>query len=264
LFDRSSPEPLSLYEGWLLEKDEGDVAEPTIFVLCGLKMRVYYPPEEGSYEVSPFSRDQERLKRHVDDFESESGASGAASRIALLFEGLSREGRSAINSLLGDRNQYASDPFEWRIAGIIDVTKHKLRQPSFWRDKNLVMKPPRWLIVLKGGVFAFKDKVLINLPDRYDDPFAEQRRIEARESTSEVKYRERLETDLRKSGVDERQIAVVTKKDKEYVTDNPTWTRMSRKYLSIETLNRYRIDYEIDTVWTSRTSLQLMKISNMV
>jgi len=44
----------------------------------------------------------------------------------------------------------------------------------------------------------------------------------------------------------------------------PTWTRISRKNLSIETLNRYRIDYGIDTIWTSRTSLQLMKISNMV
>jgi len=52
------------------------------------------------------------------------------------------------------------------------------------------------------GVFDSKDKVLINIPDKYDDPLAEQRRIEGRKSTSEAKYRERLETDLGKPGID--------------------------------------------------------------
>ncbi|RFU35416.1 hypothetical protein B7463_g1004, partial [Scytalidium lignicola] len=62
----------------------------------------------------------------------------------------------------------------------------------------------------------------------------------------EAEYQRRLEEDLRKSGLDERQIAVVTKKEKDIDPERPTYTRMSRKYLSIETLNAYKIDYEFD------------------
>ena len=61
-------------------------------------------------------------------------------------------------------------------------------------------------------------------------------------------YQHRLEDDLRKSGMDERQIALVLQKNKAIDPNRPTYTRMSRRHLSIETLNRYRIDYEWDTV----------------
>ncbi|PMD16027.1 hypothetical protein NA56DRAFT_709110, partial [Hyaloscypha hepaticicola] len=73
----------------------------------------------------------------------------------------------------------------------------------------------------------------------------EQAKKEAKEEERE-EYQYRLEEDLRKSGMDERQIAVVLKRDKGVDPSRPTYTRMSRKHLSIETLNRYRIDYEFD------------------
>ena len=66
----------------------------------------------------------------------------------------------------------------------------------------------------------------------------------------EKEYQHRLEDDLRKSGMSEQQISVVLKKDKGVDPNRPTYTRMSRKHLSIETLNRYRIDYEWDQVRT--------------
>jgi len=62
----------------------------------------------------------------------------------------------------------------------------------------------------------------------------------------EIEYQKRLQEDLRKSGMDERQISVVLKKDKGVDPNRPTYTRMSRRHLSIETLNRYRVDYEFD------------------
>lgn len=65
---------------------------------------------------------------------------------------------------------------------------------------------------------------------------------------NEKDYQKRLEEDLRKSGMDERQISVVLKKDKGVDPNRPTYTRMSRRHLSIETLNRYRVDYEFDQV----------------
>lgn len=62
----------------------------------------------------------------------------------------------------------------------------------------------------------------------------------------EKEYQHRLEDDLRKAGYDERQIAVVTKKEKAIDPNRPTFTRMARRHLSIETLNAYKIDYEFD------------------
>lgn len=48
----------------------------------------------------------------------------------------------------------------------------------------------------------------------------------------------------------ERQIEDVLNKDKAVDTSSsrPTYTKMSRRHLSIETLNKYRIDYEFDVV----------------
>lgn len=64
----------------------------------------------------------------------------------------------------------------------------------------------------------------------------------------EKEYQHRLQDDLRRAGMDDRQIAVVTKKEKAIDPNRPTFTRMSRRHLSIETLNAYKIDYEFDVV----------------
>ena len=64
----------------------------------------------------------------------------------------------------------------------------------------------------------------------------------------ELDFARRLEEDLRKSGMDESQITAVIHKEKAVGTNQPAYTRMSRRHLSIETLNRYRIDYELDKV----------------
>jgi hypothetical protein len=85
--------------------------------------------------------------------------------------------------------------------------------------------------------------------ERYKQEQDEKAAKERREKEERDKeYQHRLEDDLRKSGMDSRQIAVVLKKDKGVNLSRPTYTRMSRKYLSIETLNRCKIDYEWDQV----------------
>jgi hypothetical protein len=49
--------------------------------------------------------------------------------------------------------------------------------------------------------------------------------------------------------INERPIEASIKKDEESVDSNlPLYTRMSRTFISIETLNTYRIDYELDRV----------------
>jgi len=85
--------------------------------------------------------------------------------------------------------------------------------------------------------------------EKYKREQAEKEAKEKKEKEErEKEYQHRLEDDLRKSGMDERQISVVLKKDKGVDPNRPTYTRMSRRHLSIETLNRYRIDYEFDQV----------------
>jgi hypothetical protein len=85
----------------------------------------------------------------------------------------------------------------------------------------------------------------------------------------EKEYQHRLEDDLRKAGYDDRAISVVTKKEKAIDPNRPTFTRMSRRHLSIETLNAYRIDYEFDVVSSmdchhSRTSANQLQDPNYV
>jgi hypothetical protein len=52
---------------------------------------------------------------------------------------------------------------------------------------------------------------------------------------------------------------VMLKKEGAADPNRPTYTRMSRKHLSIETLNVYRIDYEFDQVRRHRTEKERMK-----
>jgi len=83
--------------------------------------------------------------------------------------------------------------------------------------------------------------------EKYKQEMAEKATKERKEKEErEKEYQKRMEEDLRKSGISEGQIAVVLKKDKGVDPARPTYTRMSRRHLSIETLNRYRIDYEFD------------------
>lgn len=83
--------------------------------------------------------------------------------------------------------------------------------------------------------------------EKYKKKEAERIAKEKKEKEErETEYRHRLEEDLRKSGVSERQIAVITKKETAIDPSRPTYTRMARRHLSIETLNRYRLEYEFD------------------
>jgi hypothetical protein len=98
---------------------------------------------------------------------------------------------------------------------------------------------------------------------------AEKKEKERKEKEQRDKeYKERLEDDLRRSGMDDRQIALVLKKDKDKkdgaAVDRPTFTRMARRYLSIETLNYFRIDYQLDQVSQSFLSVNVQKFQLML
>ncbi|OHE91768.1 hypothetical protein CORC01_12942 [Colletotrichum orchidophilum] len=86
----------------------------------------------------------------------------------------------------------------------------------------------------------------------------------------EKEYQRRLQEDLRKSGLDDKAIAAILKKEKipepprqrPNQHDNalvagsrPTYTRMARKHLSIETLRTYQVEWELDVVSRIRTQV---------
>lgn len=71
----------------------------------------------------------------------------------------------------------------------------------------------------------------------------------------EKEYQRRLQEDLLRSGVDEKAITAIMKKEKVPEAEEqmkalvrPTYMRMARKHLSIETLRVYHIDWDYDTV----------------
>jgi hypothetical protein len=94
--------------------------------------------------------------------------------------------------------------------------------------------------------------------ERYKQEETERRMKEARErEEAEKEYKRRLQEDLVNSGVDEKAIAAIMKKEKVPETEaeaqaqalgRPTYTRMARKHLSIETLRTYSIEWDYDPV----------------
>jgi hypothetical protein len=63
----------------------------------------------------------------------------------------------------------------------------------------------------------------------------------------EKRYQMRLEADLQKAGFEARVIDMVRGKAP-VPNPIPTWTRMARRYLSLEALNDYGLDYQLDPV----------------
>lgn len=68
----------------------------------------------------------------------------------------------------------------------------------------------------------------------------------AKKALEEQQYQTRFRDDLFKSGLDSQEVARILEKAKHPALPRPTWTRMSRRHLSLEALNKFKIDYELD------------------
>lgn len=120
-----------------------------------------------------------------------------------------------------------------------------------------------------------RDKLEKETIERYKLKEAERiAKDKAEREENEREYKRRLQEDLLRSGVDEKDIkAILDKKsvkpekkdEKKQRTDinieigapvpvaqRPTYTRMARRHLSIETLNYYHIDFDYDQVRHTR------------
>lgn len=99
--------------------------------------------------------------------------------------------------------------------------------------------------------------------EKYKIKKAEDEAKEKKEKEErEAEYKKRLEQDLRKNGASETQIAVILQNNSQAASPNdnsgpPTYTRMARKHLSIETLRQCNIDYTMDQVKSTHTHLHL-------
>lgn len=104
-----------------------------------------------------------------------------------------------------------------------------------------------WLTLEKNLGFV---ENLLKSTFKTDGYEAIQRAKDREKKEREVEDKKRLEEDLRKSGLDDSQIAILLEKDKNGAANlkRPTITRMARRYLSIETLRELQIDYTLDTV----------------
>lgn len=103
-----------------------------------------------------------------------------------------------------------------------------------------------------------RDEVAVAAVEHYKKKeYERQLRQEEEKKDHENQYKRRLQEDLIKSGLDEKTVAAILKKEKvtestviPQQTGRPTYMRMSRKYLSIETLRTFQLDYDFDTVRT--------------
>lgn len=92
--------------------------------------------------------------------------------------------------------------------------------------------------------------------ERYKQKETERLAQEAKErEEAEKEYKRRLQEDLVNSGIDEKAIAAIMKKEKVPEIEpepqpvaRPTYTRMARKHLSIETLRTFSIEWDYDNV----------------
>lgn len=89
--------------------------------------------------------------------------------------------------------------------------------------------------------------------EKYKQEETERQVKEAKKKEeNEKEYKRRLQEQLIQSGLDEREInAIVNNKrvdERPRSGERATYTRMRRKYLSIETLRSYQVEHEIDQV----------------
>jgi hypothetical protein len=107
----------------------------------------------------------------------------------------------------------------------------RLREEKAKAEESARLKKERELVIKE---FRVKESKLL----------AEE--IKAKEE-AEMEIARRLEAELRESGVSEKQIAGTLKQG--IPIERPTYTRMARRHLSIETLRVHGIDYEFDQVY---------------
>jgi hypothetical protein len=100
-----------------------------------------------------------------------------------------------------------------------------------------------------------RDKEAAEAVDRYKKMEADRLAAEkTRKEQDEKEYKRRMQEDLIKSGLDEKAIAAIIDKKKVPAADalepakRPTYTRMARRHLSIETLRTFHIEFDVDHV----------------
>lgn len=99
-----------------------------------------------------------------------------------------------------------------------------------------------------------RDKEAAEAVERYRQQEADRIASEKKKKEEyEREYNRRLQEDLIRSGLDEKAITAIVNKQKipeppPEPAARPTYTRMARRHLSVETLRTFRVDYDIDSV----------------
>jgi hypothetical protein len=167
----------SLYEGWLLEPFRNR-AEPALILFCGIKLHFYPPADSPHYQRTPFSLDNEMLKKRAElvntKFKEVSKQRGEIpNTIELEIATLPANVKSAIDALLEHRNRAATRGYGWKVFSI--ETLSKTSRKSLFTRKSTSPSPPSWLIILRGGEATnFEKEHATNsaLPTLHSNPWA--------------------------------------------------------------------------------------------
>lgn len=121
-----------------------------------------------------------------------------------------------------ERNQSASRPYGWKITAFIPIDDTEPTKTVSRRLKQIKLRAAKWLIILQGGVLDVPQAQAADLPTRFCNPW------EISQTMFDHQVQEPPDLNIRGA------------------LNPPAYTRMSRRHLSIETLNYFRIDCEFD------------------
>lgn len=201
-----------------------------------------------------------------------------------LAKNFSDAARLEIKQLLNNRNLAAPHGYGWRIAAC-EIQSHnhenqKKRKAIFGKDIEKDHSDCSWLLVIQGGPMDLSEE-LKRLPKRGGNPWQDihhmQRQFGSLPPNRQVvglsqsynqypqwgvqpdtRFPVQGQIDSLPNGMQQNvaRDAVIPGYENGNAAGfgpKPTYTRMARRYLSIETLNHFRIDYMIDQVSGSRS-----------
>lgn len=171
----------SMYEGWLLEKNEDFSRQPgSVLSLLGFKIlkvysthdhEMYYSSDDSRdhedrlFTITPYSNDQTKLKEQLQIFTGKNTKNDNQFRIQRIVKSFEKYAQSEIKRLIKARNRSSPKGYEWLVVALVPLVELRSRWLlSSTRSDRGLKHQTQILIVLRGGN-AMKRKPLQQPPD---------------------------------------------------------------------------------------------------
>ncbi|KAH8596241.1 hypothetical protein B0O99DRAFT_126026 [Bisporella sp. PMI_857] len=167
--------------------------------------------------ITPFSLDEAWLKKQIAVVNDRKTQAESRKLIRSTISSFTISAREEIQRLLQWRNDSAPKPYAWQVEAIAKYNEHT--------ETSLAIGS-QWILILKGGLLSSDNGIL---PTRDRNPW-----LLAPPSNPPIYNLGQVDPQRR------YDINIP------FHDDRPTYTRMSRRHVSLETLNQFRVAFELD------------------